>query len=349
MASTSPTSSQFHRTEISLTHGKLRLSSNGCSRNRIHEEFKDGITECTVFLKDRSVEQDDDMKLWYSRAFGPLRNIMTISWSLRPGPKFITKTRFFIDLTYEMFPELEAEFGQNYMPRHQLIEMQEYNDEDIPNAKMWKAEIDMPYGNYSAKLMFYGSGSEEGGQEELIENTEMYDKYIAVYQEPKPISAAEQERRDNEEEEENKKKEQQARNKQKQLDEKKAEMRLEKQDAIRKQEQNSAALKVYFRAMNLQLHQKEEDFNASMSILSIYHLELHENFLYYAQPFQGPYNRVENELIPWQGFFNFCKVMKLATSATQVVNYFKNSLCEIEGINTPLDDTLNVKNGLNYA
>lgn len=75
-------------------------------------------------------------------------------------------------------------------------------------------------------------------------------------------------------------------------------MRLEKQDAIRKQEQNSAALKVYFRAMNLSLHKNEEDFNASMSILSIYHLELHENFLYYAQPFQGAYQRIENELIP---------------------------------------------------
>lgn len=211
--------------------------------------------------------------------------------------------------------------------------------------------MDMPYGNYTAKLKFkpmlQGDG-DDGEQDELIDVPQL-DKYLAEHQEPKPISAAEQERRDNEEEEENKKKEQQARNKQKQLDEKKAEMRLEKQDAIRKQEQNSAALKVYFRAMNLQLHQKEEDFNASMSILSIYHLELHENFLYYAQPFQGPYNRVENELIPWQGFFNFCKVMKLATSATQVVNYFKNSLCEIEGVNTPLDDTLNVKNGLNYA
>jgi hypothetical protein len=50
--------------------------------------------------------------------------------------------------------------------------------------------------------------------------------------------------------------------------------------------------------MNLSFHKNEEDFNASMSLLSIYHLELHENFLYYAQPFEAFYRRVENELIP---------------------------------------------------
>ena len=48
-------------------------------------------------------------------------------------------------------------------------------------------------------------------------------------------------------------------------------MREEKQEAIKKQEANSQELKVYFRAMNLSLHKNEEDFNASMSILSIYH------------------------------------------------------------------------------
>jgi len=34
--------------------------------------------------------------------------------------------------------------------------------------------------------------------------------------------------------------------------------------------------------MNLQFHKSEEEFNSNMSLLSIYHLELHENFLYYA-------------------------------------------------------------------
>lgn len=71
-----------------------------------------------MFLKDRSVEQDDDMKLWYSRAFGPLRNIMTVTWSFRPGTAVRTASRYFVDLTYEIFPELEEEFGRDYMPRH---------------------------------------------------------------------------------------------------------------------------------------------------------------------------------------------------------------------------------------
>jgi hypothetical protein len=126
-------------------------------------------------------------------------------------------------------------------------------------------------------------------------------------------------------------------------------MRLEKQEAIRKQEQNSAALKIYFRAMNLSIHKREEDFNASMSILSIYHLELHENFTYYAQPFKGPYSRIENELIPLQGLFNFCKVMRLATRSSEVLKYYQMTLKDIEGVNAPPDDTLNVRNGLNYA
>ena len=52
-----------------------------------------------------------------------------------------------------------------------------------------------------------------------------------------------------------------------------------------KQEQNSAKLKVYFSVMNLYFHKAEEDFNASMSLLSIFHLELHENFKYYASVF----------------------------------------------------------------
>lgn len=51
-----------------------------------------------------------------------------------------------------MFAELEDEFGYEYCPRHQIIEMKEEDDEDIPNAKMWKVEMDIPYGNYTAKI-----------------------------------------------------------------------------------------------------------------------------------------------------------------------------------------------------
>ena len=115
-----------------------------------------------------------------------------------------------------------------------------------------------------------------------------------------------------------------------------------------KQEQNSAKLKVYFSVMNLYFHKAEEDFNASMSLLSIFHLELHENFKYYASVFDPFYKRRENEMIPLQGFFHFCKLMNLSRSAEEVVGMF-TTLQEIDGVVMPVDDTLSIKNGLNYA
>ena len=42
------------------------------------------------------------------------------------------------------------------------------------------------------------------------------------------------------------------------------------------------------------------------------------------------------------------KLMKVATSIKQVVDIF-NTLSEIEGVQIPIEDTLNVKNGMNYA
>jgi len=49
-----------------------------------------------------------------------------------------------------------------------------------------------------------------------------------------------------------------------------------------------------------------------MSLLSIFHLELIENFRYYGSLFEAFYSRDENEMIPLQGFFHFCKLMNLA-------------------------------------
>ena len=85
-----------------------------------------------------------------------------------------------------------------------------------------------------------------------------------------------------------------------------------------------------------------------MSLLSIFHLELYENFKYYASVFDPFYKRKENEMIPLQGFFHFLKLMNLAKSSEEVISMF-NTLQEIDGITMPVDDTLNIKNGLNYA
>ena len=101
--------------------------------------------------------------------------------------------------------------------------------------------------------------------------------------------------------------------------------------------------------MDLYFHKQEEDFNASMSLLSIFHEELHENFRFYASVFDPFYHKNVNEIIPMQGFINFAKLMNLAQSADELMSFFQQSLHEIDGIYVPVDDTLNVKGGVNYA
>ena len=86
-----------------------------------------------------------------------------------------------------------------------------------------------------------------------------------------------------------------------------------------------------------------------MSLLSIFHLELIDNFKYYASCFCAHYNRPENAMIPLQGFFHFCKLMNLASSAEELMSYFQTSLNEIDGIIPPVEDTLNIRGGMNYA
>ena len=115
-----------------------------------------------------------------------------------------------------------------------------------------------------------------------------------------------------------------------------------------KQEQNIARLKVYFRAIEVAFHEQKENFNVTMSFMSIYHLELLENFDYYASCFDQLYKRKENFMIPLQGLFHFLNIMKLAESTTEVIEMFQ-VLSEIDGVNIPVEDTLNIKNGLNYA
>jgi hypothetical protein len=85
-----------------------------------------------------------------------------------------------------------------------------------------------------------------------------------------------------------------------------------------------------------------------MSFLSIYHLELHENFIYYSSNFKQFYNRDENKMIVLQGFFHFLKLMNLASSPREIVEMFQ-TLQLIDGVVLPVEDTLNIKNGMNYA
>lgn len=106
------------------------------------------------------------------------------------------------------------------------------------------------------------------------------------------------------------------------METRKAKQKAEAQTQLLKQEKNSAHLKVYFSAMDLYFHKQPEDFNASMSLLSIFHLELHDNFKFYGSVFEPIYRRKENEIIPLQGFFHFAKLMGLSNSAEELMSFF---------------------------
>jgi hypothetical protein len=109
-----------------------------------------------VLLKDRSAppvnrELEDDMKLWYNRAFGPLRNIMTMRFRFSPGSSVKMQARYFVELSYEPFPEMEEEFpAGTKFAKIEIFEMFEQADEDDPNRKTWQLVLDRPYGDYKA-------------------------------------------------------------------------------------------------------------------------------------------------------------------------------------------------------
>ena len=134
------------------------------------------------------------------------------------------------------------------------------------------------------------------------------------------------------------------------MEKRKAEQKIQAQMQLLKQEQNSAKLKNYFSVMHLYFHKNEEDFNASMSLLSIFHLELHDHFKYYASCFEQYYTtHQENMMIVLQGFINFLKLMGLCKSAEEVVQLFAQTLREVEGIGHVVEDTVHNRNGFNYA
>jgi hypothetical protein len=71
--------------------------------------------------------------------------------------------------------------------------------------------------------------------------------------------------------------------------------------------------------MNLYFHQETEDFSVAMSLLSIFHQDLHAHWLYYASCTQQIRKLDVNHGIILQGFFNFLQVMNYAKSAEEIV------------------------------
>lgn len=100
--------------------------------------------------------------------------------------------------------------------------------------------------------------------------------------------------------------------------------------------------------MNLGFHTGEEDFNASMSVLSIYHQELMDNFKFYSSLQERKFQKEENTMISLQSFVHFMKIMQLAHSKDEA-SATVECMHEIDGVQIPFADTLNIMNGLNYA
>ena len=66
------------------------------------------------------------MKLWYNRAFGPLRNVMTMTFYFSPGSSIKMQARYFVELMYEPFPEMEEEFPEGTrFAKTEIFEMAE--------------------------------------------------------------------------------------------------------------------------------------------------------------------------------------------------------------------------------
>lgn len=183
-------------------------------------------------------------------------------------------------MNYAIFPELAGEFRNHAVDYPPVSQFKIDEREKELGVFVYEQEFEVPYGTFDIKLS-YGLKDKPEGEEDLKPLPES-EKIIMVDKcEPKPKSMEKLREEHAQEEEENKKREVEARLAQKRLEEEKSRLRYEQQQQIAKQEQNTAALKVYFEAMNLGFHTGEEDFNASMSVLSIYHQDLMDNFQYY--------------------------------------------------------------------
>lgn len=104
-------------------------------------------------------------------------------------------------------------------------------------------------------------------------------------------------------------------------------------------------LDVYWKAMNLNFHKNTEDANASLAILSLYLDTLTDYFQFYAALQKQSFNQKENHFINLQSFFHFLKLFKFCSSKEEIASLAQ----KLEDSITPLEDTLNIMNGINFA
>jgi hypothetical protein len=196
-------------------------------RQRINAELQDG-DHVTVLLKNRGAKFTvHSEELWYSRAFGPKRNLMNVSFKFQPleGMKF-TKYQFAVAVNYQMFEEMQEAFrGKGFDPEMLFVMQDEISDLDLMEGIY---ECEMPYGTYTCQLMTRVKDAEEGDENGNWKDvTEKFKDDFRNICEPKPISRAQQAEIDEREEKENKERESEARLAQKKLEEEKARLRIE--------------------------------------------------------------------------------------------------------------------------
>ena len=85
-----------------------------------------------------------------------------------------------------------------------------------------------------------------------------------------------------------------------------------------------------------------------MSVLSIYHQELMDNFKFYSHLIENKYTKEENAMICLQAFVHFMKLMDIAKTKDEASSA-SECMHEIDGVQIPFADSLNIWNGLNYA
>jgi len=218
---------------------------------------------------------------------------MTITCSYNPKNETARtgKVDLFVYIKYKIHPELEEEFPTKYPSEFYfpMDKIEAGEDEDKVEYD-YDFETKLPYGKIEEKKILVRARKPKGASEDdppperksIPQTEEAFIHWDIV---PQPISVEDQKARDDLEEQENREREQKARVTQIKLEEEKARLRAEQQQIIMKQEQNIARLKVYFRAIEVAFHEQKENFNVTMSYMSIYHLELLENFDYYASTF----------------------------------------------------------------
>lgn len=85
-----------------------------------------------------------------------------------------------------------------------------------------------------------------------------------------------------------------------------------------------------------------------MSVLSIYHQDLMDNFKFYASLQDQKFHKEENTMITLEEFIHFLKVMRIASSRNEM-RTFAEYIQEIDGFQASIQETLNIFNGMNYA